>query len=409
MPIAFHQSGRFAVVPLKWRVEFLRRNPWIIQASSVLEAVKAAFDQQFGQLQQFVTALEEVEGSDQADPGTSRILDGLWQDLHYDFTNGFLGYQKSFAVRVLTSFGFTPNREHLRDPLEPPTIWYLLPGPADLDIYENLWRGIFAYGFPDWPLSRRLAEGFNCGPELIDMLVRPNEYAREHPSIEAKEVYAELHALETRYDGAGKWIDLTAKAQERVRSVVCELRTRLGLPRPRRREDQYPRALAAWDSREGWTGQGYNGGHATLKHARELSGAANDHYYLAFEFITGHRYSAEVWTQWFGVTLHAGGYGQFCLNRRKTGRPRPSDRRRSVRAVPCASIEKACPPEPDSFEAIEANAVQQIAEWVSRGGTIQTAPEHLLTVLSRETIEQLRDPSNQDRIDAWRQNGCPIS
>ena len=105
-----------------------------------------------------------------------------------------------------------------------------------------------------------------------------------------------------------------------MKSEIRRLRKGLGLPSPRRQEDDYyPRLLAVWDAREGWTGTGddplkpstvrdatpavgsYDPRKAVpLADALRASRGKPDDYYRAFKLITGEAYDDALWDTLFG-------------------------------------------------------------------------------------------------------------
>ncbi|WP_166819994.1 hypothetical protein [Thalassoroseus pseudoceratinae] len=123
--------------------------------------------------------------------------------------------------------------------------------------------------------------------------------------------------------------------RQAVNHLASEWRESRNLPRTRVRADVFPAYFTAWDLREGWHEGRYDiDRERTLQEvARELNESVStvqNHYAAAFQLITGHQYSPELWWKIFGAyKLSLLGVGRS--NARSLQRPRVS---RSEREVP---------------------------------------------------------------------------
>lgn len=121
---------------------------------------------------------------------------------------------------------------------------------------------------------------------------------------------------------------------ESLSTLLKQWKQERGLSEQRDRSDKYPEYLQVWDLREGWTDGGYDlTQEKSLKEvARELSlpvTTVANHYRRAFELITGHEYSRELWLRVFGL-LKLSEWGGAAAGRMSSRRPRQSPSRRDV-------------------------------------------------------------------------------
>jgi hypothetical protein len=140
-------------------------------------------------------------------------------------------------------------------------------------------------------------------------------------------------------------------------------------------------ALAVWDAREGWQGSpaqgtlGYDPERAlSLQEACGRTGAKPDHYYRAFEYVTGHRYSAEHWLVSMGYLWLMHGLEHRSGYKRRNGGRRP--RRHE-----------------------HQKAVFQFFRLLKQGTEIEVAVR--LAGLSPDTAETLTAPEYRDQVLAF--------
>jgi hypothetical protein len=142
-------------------------------------------------------------------------------------------------------------------------------------------------------------------------------------------------------------------------------------------------ALAVWDAREGWLGSpaqgtvGYDPERALpLRDALRRTGAKPEHYYRAFEYVAGHRYSAARWLASMGHLWLCHGLqhrGEF--KRRNSGWREGTPRRP------------------------EHKAVVQFFRLLRRGVEIEVAVR--LAGLSPDTASELMAPANRSQMIAF--------
>ncbi len=95
------------------------------------------------------------------------------------------------------------------------------------------------------------------------------------------------------------------KITEAVDVLLKEWKEQRGLDERRDRSDKYDEYLEVWDLREGWRNGVYD--RSAEQTFREIAASTkrsvstlNNQYCRAFELITGHRYSRELWFAMFG-------------------------------------------------------------------------------------------------------------
>jgi hypothetical protein len=91
-----------------------------------------------------------------------------------------------------------------------------------------------------------------------------------------------------------------------IAKLLPQWKEQRGLAEQRDRSDKYPEYLKVWDLREGWQDGAYD--RTKERTLREIAGelgtpvpSVNNHYRSAFELVTGHPYSPEIWFQLFGL------------------------------------------------------------------------------------------------------------
>jgi hypothetical protein len=281
MPIPFHTSGAFLVVPLRWRKEFLFRNPDVRVLLSALNLVHGAariIFEQFGPSY------------------SSKTARAKWEAFSFSPFNA-LEYRVSQGLTV--AYGLRPVG-HAFDRLYGPcaAVRFQL-GPADAGLYRNLWGGLVHFGFPDVTISQWQAAKGRALEGEIDAL-------------------AAEHGCEPTGD------QLNIRGRRRVKGFLAKCLRRLGLPLSRQRSDgYYARLLAVWDAREGWDGNGYNLGQTNLNTALARAGGRGDEdYHRAFQLVVGEEYDADLHRTIFGAGHTP--QEQAIANRRRSGRPRGS-------------------------------------------------------------------------------------
>ena len=92
--------------------------------------------------------------------------------------------------------------------------------------------------------------------------------------------------------------------QEDISNAVSTFRDLRSIPPQRNREDCYPEYLRVWDLREGWVSGEYHADHEhrfeqIATELKESISTVHNRYRSAFELITGHPYSPELWFRVF--------------------------------------------------------------------------------------------------------------
>jgi hypothetical protein len=174
--------------------------------------------------------------------------------------------------------------------------------------------------------------GARAGPEKVERLPFLTElFHLQHPALDA---------LPTRpVVGVNVHAPLRA-ITEAVETMARQWKEGAGIAERRRREDKLDDYLAAWDLREGWAGDRYDGSREqTLCEIAQrlqvpLSTAAN-RYRSAFGLIVGRAYTPALWARVIGAIKAYERLGPEGLPRRTLRRPWRSPQ---PRAVPEAAL-----------------------------------------------------------------------
>jgi hypothetical protein len=363
VPIPFHCSGEFAIIPARWRWEFLLRNPDVRGALALLESVY-----------RFGWAVFDRWGPARAGKAS--------REAWLSFRMGAPGSLEYVAQQFLTlNYYIKPGRQDFDEHLGPTAYLLLIPGPADLECYHDLWRGFVDYGFPDLPLSRQA----------------PGSETARAVELAAAELARKYHPVTT-------WAALGERGRREVRGALARLRKEFGLPSPRlRAEGYYGRLLGLWDAREGFDGERYV---SRLRKTLRAAGATGEEYCRAFELVAGQRYDADSYR-----CLFAAECGDDKTSRRNAGRPRgkAGDKPARQAETPLAdvpAVSHADPAEPvDSADANQfflgaarqllagdGLTVQAAVSLAERAGLYEVAAQLLCDPDSMGALEQfLRD------------------
>ncbi|WP_417390481.1 hypothetical protein [Gimesia sp.] len=120
-----------------------------------------------------------------------------------------------------------------------------------------------------------------------------------------------------------------------IGTAIDNFRNQRNITPRRNREDLYPSYLQVWDLREGWENGRYESGHERTMAdiASELQQpltTINNWYRRAFELVSGHPYSPELWFQLFGPLKFYDQDGMLELGEIILRRPRRSPIPREV-------------------------------------------------------------------------------
>src|ERR1700722_18764812 len=144
MPVHYHFSGAFLVVPKKWREQILARNSLVRYHWSLIEKARSEIDKcdnrrstlkELASVASQESDRRELEKERSAWGDVRRRWDEVLSSALWHFCNHF-------------SFRFEPHNLDKH--------WLPL-GPADLNIYRYLWLTLPTFAFPDLPVSRWLA------------------------------------------------------------------------------------------------------------------------------------------------------------------------------------------------------------------------------------------------------------
>ena len=119
--------------------------------------------------------------------------------------------------------------------------------------------------------------------------------------------------------------------QADISSAVESFRSRRSISPQRNREDRYEDYLRVWDLREGWVSGEYRADHEhrfeqIATELQESISTVHNRYRSAFELITGHPYSPELWFRVFAPlkvsNVNLGKISEITLRRPSTSRVR---------------------------------------------------------------------------------------
>jgi hypothetical protein len=361
VPIHYHCTGNFAVIPVRWRREFLLRNLDVRDALKVLCAVYLVGRRVF---ERFGPSSRGQESRD------------AWLS-HITGVPGLIAFCAEHVLAI--KYYLEPGPQDFDRDYGPTRCMCLIPGPADPELYPNLWDGFSEYGFPNLSMARQ---------------------------ADVKAVEAVAAKLERTHRPATTWAELTKQGRREVRATLVRLRKEHGLPAPRRRPDAYyNRLLALWDAREGFGRDGYDKKRRkSLRRALACTGGTKQEYYRAFEMVTGQRYSAELHCILF----------ESVDRKRNAGRPRGAAGTRPPQAAPVPLGAVPAVDHADPAEAVaDEDAMQFFREEAQRllegeSLTVQTVVA-LATRAGLYPIAShlLRDPDSLQNLEQFLQGGNP--
>jgi hypothetical protein len=372
----YHVSAPFLCLPERWRWEFLRRNPEVI----ALLAYMGQVHQMAGVLKHLIGLPYEPEDPcrphvrSQPTPRSEEVV-SLWQLVHRS------GWRLARVLEERFGICFSGPCLHAEH-LGPPSDFCGLKRGLDPREWSDLWLDTFWVHQGD--LERQKAvltawEGF----------VQQNFKGWEDP----------------RVGRSRTWDKLTKRQQRDYRprfNRICH-----GSNSPRFRQlgdDYYNRLLAAWDAREGWTGEGYDPRLAVKLQLAlyRAKGSVPDVYYQAFRLITGETDTGIAWDIHFGAyvqALHPEAYRRLRAmpRRRRAGR-----RRGSVSRVSRIPRPGEVPLPEDVAQAgdpeVEAS-INRLYQLLDRGVSVQDAivEAELPDWLTRTLLA----PENARQVEAW--------